>query len=77
MATDAADGVTAIRRRVGVTMGVTVRVVDADRLLYCAPMVVDPGAIARAKPLGEIVATVVLELLQVVVLVTSCVVPSV
>jgi hypothetical protein len=46
-------------------------------LLYSAAMVVEPGAIARAYPVVVIVATRMLELLQVAEPVTSCVVASV
>jgi hypothetical protein len=77
LATPVAAGVTTIKASVGATMGVTVSVAEPVMLLYWAPIVVDPGRIARAAPLGKMVATEGAELLQVVVPVTSCVLASV
>ncbi len=60
--------------------GVTVRVVDPDMLPDVAVIVVDPVATAEANPLEPaallIVATPVLDELQVTAVVRSCVVLS-
>ncbi len=66
-------GVTAIETRAA---AVTVMVVDPVMLPELALMVVVPTATALARPLAEMVATVVAEELQVTVAVKFCVLPS-
>jgi hypothetical protein len=56
---------------------VTVRPVEPETLFTWAAMVVEPGATATAKPVEEMVATVVLELVHVAELVTFPVLTSV
>ena len=74
-AMDAVAGVTPIEERVGAA-GVTVSIAVPLTPLMVAVRVVLPAALAVTRPLADIVATLVEELLQLAVVVTSPVEPS-